>query len=136
MHEERRTASQTEIVRWERIIGMLDRKDGVERLRKYVCSLLGSRPYGLDLGTYLEKRGLTHFYRWSRDITHPIGERRVERLMKTIDDMMLELVSGTLCSEQYYDLETAVGMSADILGADYNERWAELVSDTVRGLEG
>ncbi len=64
------TTSQAEIRRWTEIIGR-DQTNGIDRLRRYVCSMGLGRKFGQTAEEHIAGRELTEFVSWSREQTNP-----------------------------------------------------------------
>ena len=59
--------SNYEIERWSRILET--QKDGLERLRSYMASIILGRHYGESLEDRLERGDFTCFYNWALKYT-------------------------------------------------------------------
>lgn len=58
--------SQREIERWTDILQRNYMGEGIDRLRRYVCSMGLGRDFGQSVEEHIENRKLTEFIAWSR----------------------------------------------------------------------
>lgn len=61
------TTSQAEIRRWTDILAR-DQTNGIDRLRLYVASMIGSRKPGQSAEEQIASRDLTEFVAWARNL--------------------------------------------------------------------
>ena len=63
------TTSETMIARWTKILETSN--EGVDRLRRYLCSLVLGREFGEDTEAYYARMEYTQFVNWARQYTRP-----------------------------------------------------------------